>query len=57
MNALIFTVVHATALLTSSKDEIVPTQLLLATEVAAMTVAKEKKANEESMAGQITDLG
>jgi hypothetical protein len=55
MNPLMFTVVHLTALLTSFKDEIVPTQLPLAVGVVAMTVVKEIRANEGRMAGHITD--
>jgi hypothetical protein len=55
MNPLMLTVVHLTALLTSFKDEIVPTQLLLATGVVAMTVVKEIRANEGRMAGHIAD--
>ena len=46
VNGLIFTVVHLTALLTSFKDEIVPTQLLpLAAEAAVMREIRANKRN------------
>ena len=56
VNELIFTVVHWTALVTSSKDEIVPTQLLLTNGVAAKRVARKNKADEGDMAGHKIDL-
>jgi hypothetical protein len=50
VNALIFTVVHLTALLTSFKDEIVPMQLLLpAAETAAILAARKPRANKGNM--------
>jgi len=55
VNELMFTVVHLTALLTSFKEEIVPTQLLLAAEAPAVTIAKEIKVKKGSIAGHITD--
>lgn len=55
MNELMFTVVHMTALLTSFKEEIVPTQLLLAAGVPAVTIAKEIRVKKESITGHITD--
>lgn len=50
MNALIFTVVHLTALLTSFKDEIVPMQPLLPAAVtAAILAARKPRTNEGNM--------
>jgi hypothetical protein len=50
VNALIFTVVHSTALLTSFKDEIVPMQSLLPAAVTAANLAARKpRANKGNM--------